>query len=60
MPKVISVYDCSGKLMHRAIVQNNSMNLHKDFGLSNGLYFVRINAMGGSEKYRENPSLKVD
>ena len=50
MPKNIAVYDCSGKLVHRAIVKNNSVDLQKDFGLSNGLYVLRVNETVFSEK----------
>jgi rhamnogalacturonan endolyase len=50
MPKRIAVYDCSGKLVHRAIVKNNSVDLQKDFGLSNGLYVLRVNETVFSEK----------
>jgi hypothetical protein len=50
MPKRIAVYDCTGKLVHRAIVKNNSVDLQKDFGLSNGLYVLRVNETVFSEK----------
>ena len=50
MAKRIAVYDCSGKLVHRAIVKNNSVDLQKDFGLSNGLYVLRVNETVFSEK----------
>ena len=43
MSKLITVYDCSGKLVHRAVVRNNIVNLRKDFGLSGGLFMVRVN-----------------
>ena len=43
MPKIVTVFDCAGKLLHKAVVKNNTINLQKDFGLSNGLYMVRVN-----------------
>jgi hypothetical protein len=42
IPKLVSVYDCSGKLLYKAIVKKNTVNLQKDFGMSNGLYMVRV------------------
>ena len=49
MPKLITVYDCSGKLMHKAIVKSNAVNLQKDFGVPNGVYVVRVNEKVVSE-----------
>jgi len=43
MLKLITVYDCSGKLVHKAFVKANTVNLQNDFGMSNGVYMVRIN-----------------
>ncbi len=43
MPKIVTVFDCAGKLLRKAVVKNNTINLQKDFGLSNGLYMVRVN-----------------
>jgi hypothetical protein len=42
MQKVVTVYNCSGKLLYRAIIKNNAINLQKDFGISDGLYMVRV------------------
>ena len=43
MLKHVRVYDCSGKLVHKAFVKANTVNLQNDFGMSNGVYMVRIN-----------------
>jgi hypothetical protein len=43
--KIVTVFDFSGRLVHRAIVKNNTVNLQKDFGISKGLYMVRVNAI---------------
>ena len=50
MQKLIKVYDCSGKLVHSAIVKNDALNLRKDLGVSDGLYLVRVNDKAVSEK----------
>jgi hypothetical protein len=50
MPKLVTVYDCAGKLVHKSIVKSNSVNLQKDFGMANGLYMVRVNEKQFSEK----------
>jgi rhamnogalacturonan endolyase len=42
MQKLVSVYDCSGKLVHKAVIQNNEVNLQRDFGVSDGVYMVRV------------------
>jgi hypothetical protein len=42
MRKLVSVFDCSGKLMRKAIVKDNEINLQRDFGLPQGMYMVRI------------------
>ena len=49
MSKLIRVYDCSGKLVHRAVVKNNIVNLRKDFGLSGGLFMLRVNEQAVSK-----------
>jgi rhamnogalacturonan endolyase len=43
MAKLVTVYDCAGKLVHKAIVKNNTVDLQRDFGMSNGIYVVRVN-----------------
>jgi rhamnogalacturonan endolyase len=50
MLKRVTVYDCAGKLLIKAVVKNNIVNLQKDFGLSNGLYLLRINTVDAKEK----------
>jgi rhamnogalacturonan endolyase len=51
MLKLVMVYDCSGKLVRRAVVKNNAVNFQKDFGMSNGVYMVQVSekAMGERE-----------
>jgi rhamnogalacturonan endolyase len=41
--KSIAVYNLSGKLVQKTMVKKETLNLQKDFGLSNGLYMVRVN-----------------
>lgn len=41
--KHISVYDCSGRLVNKSIVNKNILNLQKDLGISNGVYTVIVN-----------------
>ena len=48
--KQVTVYDYSGKLIHRAYTQKNVINLKKDFGIANGLYMVRVNGKAVSER----------
>ena len=43
MQKLVTVYDCSGKLVHKAIVKNNEVNLQRDFDMADGLYLVQVN-----------------
>jgi rhamnogalacturonan endolyase len=43
MAKSLAVFDLSGKLIQKAIVKKDNINLRKDFGLSKGVYLVRIN-----------------
>ncbi|HAJ78778.1 MAG TPA: hypothetical protein DCO75_03325, partial [Fibrobacteres bacterium] len=45
MSKSISIYDCSGKMIKRAIVKKDAVNLRKDFGLSNAMYIVKVDAV---------------
>jgi rhamnogalacturonan endolyase len=40
--KSIAVYDLSGKLVQKAVVKKDNINLLKDFGLSNEIYMVRV------------------
>jgi hypothetical protein len=42
MVKSITIYDISGKLIQKAIVKKDNLNLQKDFGISNGLYLVHV------------------
>jgi hypothetical protein len=50
MYKMVEVYTCAGKLAHRAVVKNNTVDLQKDFGMSNGVYMVRVNEKAFSER----------
>jgi hypothetical protein len=43
----MSVYTCTGKLVARAPVSGNNVNLEKQFGLSNSMYIVKISQKGG-------------
>jgi alpha-D-xyloside xylohydrolase len=39
--KTITVYDCSGKVLHKAVVKKNTVDVRRDFGLSAGVYIVK-------------------
>jgi len=43
--KYISVMDCSGKLLHRAVLKKNVIDVRKDFGLPGGVYIVKAEAV---------------
>jgi alpha-D-xyloside xylohydrolase len=43
--KQITVYDCSGKLLQRAVVKKNAVDLRKDFSLPAGVYIVKAKAV---------------
>jgi hypothetical protein len=49
MLKLVTVYDCSGKLLRKAIVKNNAVNLQKEFGVSDGVYMVNVNEAAAGE-----------
>jgi rhamnogalacturonan endolyase len=42
----MSVYTCTGKLVARAPVSENNVNLEKQFGLSNGMFVVKLAKTG--------------
>lgn len=42
MNKSIAIYDLSGKLIQKTFVKKDAINLQKDFGISKGIYLVRI------------------
>jgi rhamnogalacturonan endolyase len=42
-PKMVEVFTCAGKLVHKAVVKSNTVDLQRDFGISNGVYIVRVN-----------------
>jgi hypothetical protein len=48
--KCVTIYDCSGKLLRNAIVKTNAVNLLKDYGISNGVYMVRVNEKPVAER----------
>jgi rhamnogalacturonan endolyase len=50
MLKQVTVYDYSGKLVHKAFVKKDAINLQKDFGMASGLYVVRVNEQAVLEK----------
>jgi alpha-D-xyloside xylohydrolase len=39
--KAIALYDCSGRLLRKAVVKRNAVDVRKDFGLPTGVYFVK-------------------
>ncbi len=43
--KEIKVYDCSGKLLKKAIVKSNVVDFRKDFSLSPKFYIVKVKAI---------------
>jgi hypothetical protein len=42
----ISVYTCSGELVARGTVNGNTVNLGKQFGLSNSMFVVKLDHAG--------------
>ena len=42
--KQVSVYNCAGKLLCKAMVKKNALDLRKDFGLPDGVYMVKARA----------------
>jgi hypothetical protein len=50
MLKQVSVYDYSGKLVHKSIVKKDNINVQKDFGLSSGLYLLHVNGIAAGER----------
>jgi rhamnogalacturonan endolyase len=42
MAKSVAVYDCSGRLVKRALVKNERLNVCREFGIPVALYFVRV------------------
>ena len=50
MLKRVSVYDYAGKLVHKSIVKKDNINVQKDFGLSDGLYLLRVNEIAAAER----------
>ena len=45
LKKEIAVYSLSGQFLKKAIIEKQSVSLRKDFGISNGLYIVKINVL---------------
>ena len=43
--KNIAVYDCCGKLLQKAVVKKNTLDLRKDFSLSAGVYILKAVAI---------------
>ena len=39
--KSVAVYDCSGRLLQKAVVKKNTVNIRKDFGFPAGVYIVK-------------------
>ena len=44
-PKAVSVYDCSGRLLKKAVVKKNAVSVRKDLGLPAGVYIVKARAI---------------
>jgi hypothetical protein len=44
LQKDVAVYSFSGRLLAKAVLEKQSVSLRKDFGLSNGLYIVKVKA----------------
>ena len=40
--KEIALYDCSGRLLQKAVTKKDAVNLRKDFGLPGGVYIVKV------------------
>jgi hypothetical protein len=40
--KEVAVYDLSGKLLRKSTFTGRSFSLRKDFGISNGTYFIKV------------------
>jgi hypothetical protein len=43
--KAITVYDCSGRLLQKAVVKKNMIDVRKDLGLPAGVYIVKARAI---------------
>jgi hypothetical protein len=43
--KTVAVYSLGGRMINRKTLINNIVDLQKDFGVSNGVYVVKINAV---------------
>jgi hypothetical protein len=42
MTKEVAVYDLSGRLLNKSTFIKRSFSLRKDFGISNGTYFIKV------------------
>jgi hypothetical protein len=45
MQKEIAVYSYSGRLIAKAVFEKQSVSLRHDFGISTGLYIVKVRVM---------------
>jgi myo-inositol-hexaphosphate 3-phosphohydrolase len=43
--KEVAVYDVSGRLLQKSVFKKQAVSLRKDFGLSSGVYIVKVNAV---------------
>jgi alpha-D-xyloside xylohydrolase len=43
--KAITVYDCSGRLLQKAVVKKDAVDVRKDLGLPTGVYIVKARAI---------------
>jgi rhamnogalacturonan endolyase len=53
-PKSLTVYNCLGKIVKCAIITKETINIKKEFGLSEGTFIVRVRA-DGAEKIPARP-----
>jgi hypothetical protein len=43
--KEVAVYDVSGRLLQKSVFKKQTVSLRKDFGLSSGVYIVKVKAV---------------
>ena len=43
--KTVAVYDLNGKLLAMKTIAKNGVSLHRDFGISSGVYIVKVNTV---------------
>jgi alpha-D-xyloside xylohydrolase len=45
LSKEVAVYDISGRLLQKSVFKKQVISLRKDFGISNGLYIIKVRAL---------------